>query len=665
MRLKIILGLKILIIFAIIALTALIYFQPGDFSSIDLGRHLKNGQLAFSQSDVLFKNLYSYTEPDFPFVNHHWLSGVIFWLLYSIGGFKMLSVLNMLLAVITVLIAFKLAVKKSNFWLASVLALPVIILLSERIDIRPEMFSNLFIVLVFYILSDYRSSKSAKKLVWLLPIFFLWVNTHIYFFIGLFMVGLALLEQVVIHHKNFLKIDYAKKLFYFFLGSAAVCLLNPNFLKGLLYPFTLLTRYGQFSENYEIVENKSPFYLENLIINQNILIFKILLLLLAVSFLLYFANKYKGAAERALKARIFSGLDYFYLFSAGFFSAFAMLYIRNLPAFGLIALPIMANNLKAFAPAGGLTKKYKFIALSLALFLYVVIFSLLIYDNAGSKNFIKKSLGLGVRHNSLASINFYKDNNLTGPIFNNFDIGSALDFWLYPGERVFVDNRPDVYSREFFKEIYIPMQNDEAQWKSYSEKYKINLIYFSHTDGTPWAREFLAARLNDEQWPLIYFDHYALIMVKNNKLNQGLIEKYNVSSDKFAARLSELRNSANDNEKISLAGLASLNRRDDLAEKIYLELLGRRPNDEKILASLGYLYAGGRSAGEILKSISFLEKAAAGGYALPAIYNQLGLGYWSIADYDQAKKMWRQALKIDNNNEHAKYYLNQANGLVK
>src|SRR3989338_8211437 len=110
MRSKIIYGLKILIIAAIIALTALVYFQQNNFTSIDLGRHIKNGQIVWRQPDVLFKNLYSYTEPNFPFVNHHWLAGVIFWLLYLIGGFKILSVLNILLGVATILIAFKLAI---------------------------------------------------------------------------------------------------------------------------------------------------------------------------------------------------------------------------------------------------------------------------------------------------------------------------------------------------------------------------------------------------------------------------------------------------------------------------------------------------------------------------------------------------------------------------
>src|SRR5262250_2121111 len=46
----------------------------------DLGRHLKNGELVIQSRLVARTNLFSYTFPDQPFVNHHWGSGVIFYL---------------------------------------------------------------------------------------------------------------------------------------------------------------------------------------------------------------------------------------------------------------------------------------------------------------------------------------------------------------------------------------------------------------------------------------------------------------------------------------------------------------------------------------------------------------------------------------------------------
>jgi len=666
MRDKIIIILKISIVLSIVALIALVYFQQGDFTSIDLGRHLEYGKLVFSQPEVLYKNVFSYTEPDFPNINHHWFSGVIFWFLYSIGGFKILSLLNILLGIAAILIMLKLAVKKSSIYLAGLLALPVIIILSERVDIRPEMFSNLLIALVFYILDDFRSSKSVKKLFWLLPIFFIWVNLHIYFFIGLFMVALALFEQLIIERRNFFKADHAKKLLYYFISAASLCLLNPNFIKGFAFPFKVMSLYYKYQDNYEIVENKSPLYLEDLMINHNILIFKVLFFLLLLSFVLYYIKKIKLERGQIFKKEFLAKINYFYLFIVIFFSFFAFKYIRNLPVFGLIALPIMAGN---FYYIGGFLKekllRYGLAALIAIFFIYSSVFAWLIYDNHNARYVLNKNLGLGINQNSLASENFFKGDNLKGPIFNNFDIGSALDFWLYPGERVFVDNRPDTFSRDFFKKIYIPMQNDQAKWEELSAQYKINLIYFTHTDGTPWAQEFLASRLRDNDWPLVYFDDYTLIMLKNNETNKGIIEKYKIEKEGFESRLNELLLTAAENEKLNLAGLAQIYGRRDLAENIYQAILAKRPGDGKILAALGFLLAGGNSREAVLQSINYFNKALDNGYKLPGVYNQLGLNYWNLADYSEAKNMWRKSLRLDSDNEHAKYYLDQANSLIK
>jgi tetratricopeptide (TPR) repeat protein len=663
MKEKIVFSLKILIILSIICLTALIYFQQGDFTSLDLGRHLKNGQIVWQEPGVLFKNFYSYTDTNFPFINHHWLSGVIFWWLYLIGGFKILTVLNIILGILTALIVFKLTVKKSNFWLSSILILPVILLLSERVDIRPEMFSYVFIVLTYYLLEDFRETNNTKKLIWLVPMFLFWVNLHIYFFIGLFFIGLAMLEQLILHYKDFFKVESGKKFFYIALASAAACLFNPNFIKGLTYPFNIMKKYG-----YDIVENKSPFYLETLTINYNITIFKIFLGLLVLSFILSIIIKRKIHPVKSSQAgaKLFNGVNFYNLALAVVFSVFACLYIRNLPLFGLIILPVMAQN---YFQAARYFKekpvKMEIIILASVFMIYGLVLSLIVGDNSGEKKFLNKNFGLGMSQGSLGSIKFYQTNNLRGPIFNNYDLGGALIFWLYPGERVFVDNRPEAYSVEFFGQIYKPMQEDEAKWKELSARFNINLIYFSHTDGTPWARKFLAARLHDDNWPLIYFDDYTVIMITDGDNNKFLIEKNKINNDKFVFRLEELLKSANDKERVYLAELAVLYGRADLAENIYQIILAKRPDDGKILASLGFLYAGGAKNEDVLKSLEYLAKAIRSGYKLPAVYNQLGLDYWNLADYNEAKNMWQKALRLDPNNEHAKYYLDQANGLIK
>ena len=109
---------------------------------------------------------------------------------------------------------------------------------------------------------------------------------------------------------------------------------------------------------------------------------------------------------------------------------------------------------------------------------------------------------------------FFKSQNLKGPIFNNYDIGGYLIFHLFPQEKVFVDNRPEAYSVDFFKKIYIPAQESDEKWRELDTKYKFNSIIFSHRDITPWGQKFLASRLADKSWENVFTDERVIIFKK-------------------------------------------------------------------------------------------------------------------------------------------------------
>ena len=144
--------LKILIFLGLLALVFIVYSQKIEFNSVDLGRHLANGKVVWQDKDILFKNSYSYTEPDTSFINHHWLGGVIFYVVYLLGGFKLLTVFNLLIAILIFVLTFNFSRRQTGFYFSAILALPVIFLLSERVEVRPEIFSYLFIILTWLII---------------------------------------------------------------------------------------------------------------------------------------------------------------------------------------------------------------------------------------------------------------------------------------------------------------------------------------------------------------------------------------------------------------------------------------------------------------------------------------------------------------------------------
>ena len=131
------------------------------------------------------------------------------------------------------------------------------------------------------------------------------------------------------------------------------------------------------------------------------------------------------------------------------------------------------------------------------------------------------------------SIEFFKQEKISGPIFNNYDIGGFLIFHLFDKERVYVDNRPEAYPEEFFTEEYIPMQQNTEIWKEKNKEYGFNTIFFSHRDATPWGQQFLVEKIQDENWAPVFADSYSIIFLKRNTTNEEIIKKYEIPKENF------------------------------------------------------------------------------------------------------------------------------------
>lgn len=648
---------KILIFGGLLTLVVIVFSQKIEFTAVDLGRHLENGKIVWQNSQVLFKNFYSYSETNTGFINHHWLAGVIYYFVYLIGGFKLLSFLNILLVIIAFSLAFKLAQKKAGFYLPALLSIPIIFLLSERVEVRPEIFSYLFIILVWFILERVSERKNYRLLFWLIPLFILWVNIHIYFFVGLALLSFKVLAEflpVFIKKSGSLKDRFrfawpATRIWVKNLGLVVLaCLLNPNFIRGLLYPLNIFKNYG-----YEIAENKSVFYLEHLMINYNIPLFKILFVLLIFSFAAYWFFSKK--------------INFFELILGIFFSVLALKAVRNLSLFSLASLILISlnlvypieylkNNIFYFKQKTG--DKLRLYLAGVILFLIIFGIFYLIIDARSGNNFMRNSLGWGLSAGSDDSLKFFKDNNLTGPIFNNYDLGSALIFWLYPSESVFVDNRPEAYSNDFFNNIYRPLQLEREKWLEYSEKYQFKTIYFSHTDFTPWGQTFLGQTL-DANWGLVYFDRYTVILLNKKKYDAATLDKLILTNQEIRENLRNLAAKSNLKSKLQLASFALLIRQPDLAEEIYREIIFSDPDNGLVLSMLGSVYASSQDRAILLKALDYFQRGLAAGYKLPTIYNQIGLLNWRLGDYKKAEIAWRSALKMERKNTSALYYLEQ------
>jgi hypothetical protein len=202
--------------------------------------------------------------------------------------------------------------------------------------------------------------------------------------------------------------------------------------------------------------------------------------------------------------------------------------IRNFTIFGWIGWVLTAFNLSSWQlPKVSKENRLYFWGGLLGLSLLTV---LILNNNYWMS---KQRIGWGLVAENESSAEFYKNHGLIGPIFNNYDIGSFLTYELYPKEKVFVDNRPEAYPADWFRNVYIPMQENNNVWQEQLSKYDFNVIFFNRQDLTPWAQKFLVERVKDDEWVPVFVDDQTIIFVRRAAINLPVIYQFGLPKSMF------------------------------------------------------------------------------------------------------------------------------------
>ncbi len=487
----------------------------------DLGRHITNGKLIINaltngldlrSSTPLFTNFYSYTLPAQEAMNHHWLSGVVFHYLYEMFGFDGLELVNVFCILAANLIFFFAAQKYSNRNIALLALIAFIPITCLRIEVRPESFSYLFMAAEFLLITLFIKEKLSKKTLLIsIPLLqLIWINLHLFFIFGIFIICAQLLSFVISKDKEKIK-TFSQLLALTLIAS----LFNPAHILGVIEPLMIFKGYG-----YMIAENQSIFFMQKRFPNNPIYpYFEFLILITLIS--AFFNYKKVKLQEWILALIIIIPIT---------LAAFKTNRLMPVTAFYLI--PFLAssifNNLAAIK--NEINKKTWDILIKISS-ISLMIFFLWLYQFYFHRSIDKYQYKAGMNN----SANFILANSVPAPIFNNFDIGGYFIFHLFPRYRPFVDNRPEAYQTAFFEDIYLPMLKSEDTWKNLSENYNLQTIYFMRHDATEHAQPFLIRRLQDPLWAPIYVDEWTIILVKRTDANQEIIKRYELPASMFKA----------------------------------------------------------------------------------------------------------------------------------
>jgi hypothetical protein len=138
--------------------------------------------------------------------------------------------------------------------------------------------------------------------------------------------------------------------------------------------------------------------------------------------------------------------------------------------------------------------------------------------------------GLGLKEGVNATADFLHANQVTGPVFNDFNNGGYL---IFNGESIMIDQRPEAYPADIF-ELHKRMEADDEIWRQQDAKYHFNAIVYSlQFNNAPETERFLLARVKDPEWAPVFTDNFSLVYLRRNERNAAAIKAHELPRSMF------------------------------------------------------------------------------------------------------------------------------------
>lgn len=600
----------------IVLLFALLFIsQINTVIDIDLWWNLKTGEHIIKNLTIPRTDIFSYTFENRPWIDHEWLSQVIFYPIFSKFGWLGLNILKALLVSLSFLMLLFLNISKYKKIIYSTFFIMLAILaFGYRSVLRPEIFSYLLLCIFFYVLE-------REKRLFILPFLqIIWVNLHGYFILGPILVFLYAIGEFFSGNKN-----KAKRFAMVFTCVVLACLVNPYFYKGALYPFRISM--DVFTEQKLFMQNVHELMMPVRASFGRFLFFWIFAILTSISFLINIKN---------IK------IKHILIFALGFIASYMA--VRNIPIFIFLGMPLAAMNLNEARFTKNISGRRYYIGLMLIACGLIYFFLSNKYYTFTNQSALRKTESKFSRvFMPSGACDFLEDNKITGPIFNTLDFGPYIGYRFYPEKRIFIDTRTELYKDDFYR-LYRRAQNYPAEWRQLHKEYGFEIVLLRHLFGG--TEKILRHLYKDRDWRLVYYDENSCIFLSNVPRNAGLINRFEIDLSKRRLSGQDINiNRARFFEKIG---------EHFLAEKIYIELLQKNPRFLEAGNNLAAIYINTERYDEGLeltkRFLRYYPRAA-------ELYANVGTLYLRLGRKEEGLLMLEKSARIDPYLRKASYML--------
>jgi hypothetical protein len=462
----------------------------------DLWARLAVGSVFFQTGGILKHDIFSYLPTKKLWIDHEWGSGVIFYGMakyFGEWGFFIIKAGIILLIFLLVIKIIKKQTDKKSAGIFYMMFLGFSLFPGTASIIRCQMFTYLFFTLWIYELERIRLGN--KKRLWIFPCtMLLWVNLHGGFLSG---IGLVLIYAVgeLLNRKN--PLQYFKIL----LMILPVTLINPFGFKLWEFIISASLMPRPYIPEWQPISLNGPF---QMIMGFKIHIlsgFMLFVLLTSATAVKQLAQKEKPDWTKYMLTAVLLYLSirhqrhvvFFILAVSGlFYKQYAELFD---PIIAGIGKKLSGKYRKVWSAA-----KYGSGYVLLAI-IFLCIMPLLYFH-----------LILNPKEYPYGSMEFIKQNNISGNLATRFS-WSSYAFWkLYPNCKILIDGRyEEVYPDSVFNEAIL-FSEKKGKWYEVINKYHTDIVILPKNLYTPIDMQMLPG------WDLAYQDFISVVLVPKDKI---------------------------------------------------------------------------------------------------------------------------------------------------
>lgn len=514
-----------------------VYFPLTDF---DIFWHLTAGRellktVAFFRSDP-----FSYSLQNAVWIDLHWFYQVLVYSLFIIGKYKAIIIGKSVLFAAALFFLFKthnsLELSKvkdedtrKNNWTSILVCLAIIIVLYYcrfLLDARPISITLICISLFLFCYEKYVHQPKIKYVLILGIVQIIWVNSQ-----GLFALGIAIagayalgetIQEYFLTKKKIERPFFKNKPFQFWiilLFLCITCLVNPYGLKGILLPLKLFERLDPQLKNIYSTNIPENIPLLRLIGTNTEYLFWLVIICASILLLLF------------VLARVKIRISHILLYSGFLYLAFIAQRNVILFIFVFISLTLYYVNFLSFNINRKFIKLIQYGSLILA-FVCVNFY----YSHYKMLKICPKEMDFAPFNFPIHSVKTLDSLKVSGNLFNADRHGGFILWNLYPKEKVFIDTRLIIRSRQFFAD-YLAIIDNPIRFDSLIQVYNITKVVLP-TGVIDRYNKLIYKLYRDINWSMLYADGAEVLFIKSNLIeSKGLNFQNSLTRDSIEQML--------------------------------------------------------------------------------------------------------------------------------